>query len=179
MSQGEPQQDDAREPVVEAAPAPVSTARVLSSPRYFLAFGLGSGLSAVAPGTVGTLMAVPLYLLFAQLDLWLYAALVLAALGLGVWLCGSVSRDIGVHDHGGIVWDEFVGYWITMFALPVDVLWIVSGFVVFRIFDIVKPWPVSALDKRVAGGLGIMIDDVVAGIMACMTLHLAILFLPG
>jgi phosphatidylglycerophosphatase A len=81
-----------------------------------------------------------------------------------------------VHDHGGIVWDEFVGYWITMWAVPVDWVWIIAGFVVFRVFDIIKPWPISVLDKKVGGGFGIMVDDIVAGVMACVTLHIALAF---
>jgi phosphatidylglycerophosphatase A len=81
-----------------------------------------------------------------------------------------------VHDHPGIVWDEFVGYWITLWAVPFDWVWVIAGFVVFRVFDIIKPWPVSVLDRKVDGGLGIMIDDVLAGIMACATLHLALYF---
>ena len=93
---------------------------------------------------------------------------------LGIWICGAASRQLGVHDHGGIVWDEFVGYWITMWAVPVDWVWILAGFLVFRVFDIVKPWPIRALDRKVKGGFGIMVDDIVAGVMACITLHLAL-----
>jgi phosphatidylglycerophosphatase A len=140
----------------------------------FLAFGFGSGLMPKGPGTAGTLMAVPLFLLMADWQLPLYTAVVAVAAVLGIWICGIASRQLGVHDHGGIVWDEFVGYWITMWAVPVTWTWIVVGFVVFRIFDILKPWPISVLDKKVGGGFGIMIDDVVAGIMACLTLHIAL-----
>ena len=78
-----------------------------------------------------------------------------------------------MHDHPGIVWDEFVGYWITLWALPPTWTWIIAGFVVFRVFDIAKPWPISLLDRKVGGGFGIMIDDIVAGILACGVLHLA------
>lgn len=142
------------------------------SPTQFLAFGFGSGLAPKAPGTFGTLAAVPLYWLLAQLDLVNYSIAVLAAFFAGVWLCDQASKQLQVHDHPGIVWDEFVGYWIAMWALPADWVWIVAGFVAFRIFDIAKPWPIGWLDKKVDGGLGIMIDDVVAGILACGTLHL-------
>jgi phosphatidylglycerophosphatase A len=86
-------------------------------------------------------------------------------------LCGRTSRDLGVHDHGGIVWDEFVGYWITMIAVPVDWVWALAGFILFRLFDILKPWPIGPVDKRVHGGLGIMLDDVLAGVMAAAVLH--------
>ena len=152
--------------------------KVFTRPQHFLAFGLGSGLAPKAPGTAGTLMAVPLYLLLTQLNLAWYSLILLVSFAVGVWLCGTVSRDLKVHDHPGIVWDEFVGYWITMWAVPVDWVWIIAGFIVFRIFDIAKPWPIGALDEKVHGGLGIMIDDVVAGIMACITLHLAIALMP-
>jgi len=144
------------------------------SPIQFLAFGFGSGLSPKAPGTAGTLAAVPLYWLVSGWSLPLYSAFVLVTAALGIWICGVASRQLGVHDHPGIVWDEFVGYWITLWAMPVELLWIVAGFVVFRVYDIVKPWPVSVLDKKVKGGFGIMVDDMLAGAMACATLHVAL-----
>lgn len=146
-------------------------ASVWRNPVHFLAFGLGSGASPKAPGTVGTLAAVPLWYLLAQTPLTIYLLLVLLAFVIGIWLCGRTSRDLGVHDHGGIVWDEFVGYWITMIAVPVDWVWALAGFILFRLFDILKPWPIGPVDKRVHGGLGIMLDDVLAGIMAAAVLH--------
>lgn len=154
----------------DTSPAP----NLLRSPMQFLAFGFGSGLSPKAPGTAGTLLAVPLYLLISQWDLLSYTALVVLAAGLGIWICGVASRQLQVHDHPGIVWDEFVGYWITMWAIPADWVWIVAGFLVFRVYDILKPWPISVLDRKVGGGFGIMIDDIVAGFMACLTLHIAL-----
>lgn len=154
----------------EAPPAPTP----FRSPVQFLAFGFGSGLSPWAPGTAGTLAAVPLYWLAADLGLPVYSTLLLLAALLGVWICDSASRQLKVHDHPGIVWDEFVGYWITMWAMPVDWMWMLAGFVAFRVFDIVKPWPISHLDRKVKGGFGIMIDDILAGVMACATLHLAL-----
>lgn len=144
------------------------------SPVQFLAFGFGSGLSPKAPGTVGTLAAVPVYLLVADWPLWAYSLLVLAAAVVGVWICQRASDQLQVHDHPGIVWDEFVGFWITLWAVPADWLWIAIGFVVFRILDIAKPWPISHLDRKVKGGFGIMIDDILAGVMACAILHVAL-----
>ena len=144
---------------------------------HFLAFGLGSGAAPKAPGTFGTLAAIPLYLLLAQLPLWAYLVIVVASFALGIYLCGQASKDMGVHDHGGIVWDEFVGFWITMIAVPMQWPWIIAGFVLFRFFDIIKPWPIGWLDKRVHGGLGIMIDDVIAGIFALIILQVALVFL--
>ena len=144
------------------------------SPIQFLAFGFGSGLAPKAPGTFGTLAAVPIYWFIAEWPALHYAGFILVTAILGIWICGAASKQLGVHDHGGIVWDEFVGYWITMWAVPMDWEWIVAGFVVFRVFDIVKPWPIGWLDKKVSGGFGIMVDDIVAGIMACITLHIAL-----
>ncbi len=145
---------------------------VWRDPVHFAAFGFGSGAAPVAPGTFGTLMAVALYLLLPQMSPLAYAGFVLASFALGVWLCGRTARDIGVHDHGGIVWDEFTGYWLTMFIAPPGWTWIVLGFVLFRLFDIVKPWPIRWLDRNVDGGLGVMIDDVLAGLMALVCLQL-------
>ena len=151
-----------------------ATPTPFSNPIQFLAFGFGSGLAPRAPGTFGTLAAVPIYWLVADWSLLEYSALILVTAVLGIWICGAASRQLNVHDHPGIVWDEFVGYWITMWAVPVDWVWILAGFVVFRVFDIAKPWPINVLDKKVAGGFGIMIDDILAGIMACITLHIAL-----
>lgn len=144
---------------------------VFRSWRHFLAFGFGSGLARFAPGTFGTLVAIPFYLLLSQMPSWLYAGGVFAAFAFGVWLCGSVSHDLGVHDHGGIVWDEFVGYWITMFLVPVSWSGILAGFALFRLLDIWKPWPIRWVDKHIQGGLGIMLDDVIAGAAAGIILH--------
>ena len=151
---------------------------VLRNGRHWLAFGLGSGLARYAPGTFGTLVAIPLYVLLAHLPPLAYAAVVVAAFALGVWLCDSVSRDLGVHDHGGIVWDEFVGYWITMFLAPLEWQWVLAGFALFRLFDIWKPWPIRWFDDNVRGGFGIMFDDVLAGVVAWAALY-AIRIGPG
>ena len=155
-------------------PEPESTQTTptpFSSPVQFLAFGFGSGLAPKAPGTAGTLAAVPLYLLVAHWSLPYYTGFIVVAALLGIWICGEASRQLGVHDHGGIVWDEFVGFWITLWALPVGWQWVVAGFVAFRIFDVLKPWPIGWLDRKIHGGLGIMLDDIIAGLMACAVLH--------
>jgi len=149
-------------------------ASVWRNPIHFIAFGFGSGASPKAPGTVGTLAAIPLWLLLVQLPLTTYLLILLAAFAVGVWLCQRTSDDIGVHDHGGIVWDEFVGFWITMIAVPAHWLWILIGFALFRLFDIWKPWPIGWVDKRVKGGMGIMLDDVIAGIYAAILIQLAL-----
>ncbi|MCZ4294445.1 phosphatidylglycerophosphatase A [Vibrio sinaloensis] len=150
----------------------------LKNPWHLLATGFGSGLSPIVPGTMGTLAAIPFYLLLVQLPLPLYLVAVIVACIVGVKICQVTSDDMGVHDHGSIVWDEFAGFWITMLVVPVlnlstyDWKWLLTGFVLFRFFDMVKPWPIGWLDKRVHGGLGIMLDDIVAGAMAGVSLYL-------
>lgn len=139
-----------------------------------MSLGFGSGLAPVAPGTFGTLAAIPFYLLLAQLTLPVYLAIILAGFALGVFLCRYTSDALGEHDHSGIVWDEFIGFWITMIAVPSTWPWILTGFVLFRFFDIVKPWPVSLADAKMKGGFGIMIDDVLAGIYALACVHIAL-----
>lgn len=146
------------------------------NPVSFLAFGFGSGLSPYIPGTIGTLAAIPLYLLLVQLNLWAYIGVIVAAFVVGIFICDRASKQLGVHDHGGIVWDEFVGYWVTMIAVPPTWYWVVVGFVLFRIFDMVKPWPIGWFDRRLEGGFGIMVDDVVAAIPAAACLQLALYF---
>ncbi|MBY7859928.1 phosphatidylglycerophosphatase A [Vibrio fluvialis] len=150
----------------------------MTNPWHLLATGFGSGLSPVVPGTMGTLASVPFYLLLAQLPLTLYIVVVIAASLIGIKICQVTSDDMQVHDHGSIVWDEFAGFWITMLIVPVLQLpvfewkWLLAGFVLFRFFDMVKPWPIGWLDKRVHGGLGIMLDDLVAGVMSALALAL-------
>ncbi|MCG6344858.1 phosphatidylglycerophosphatase A [Vibrio fluvialis] len=150
----------------------------MTNPWHLLATGFGSGLSPVVPGTTGTLASVPFYLLLAQLPLTLYIVVVIAASLIGIKICQVTSDDMQVHDHGSIVWDEFAGFWITMLIVPMLQLpvfewkWLLAGFVLFRFFDMVKPWPIGWLDKRVHGGLGIMLDDLVAGVMSALALAL-------
>ncbi len=149
------------------------TTRVaLGSFDGLLAFGFGSGLAPKAPGTWGTLAAVPFLFLWQYLPWPAYLSLLTISFLLGVYICQSVSNKLGVHDHGGIVWDEFVGLWLTFFL--VDLTWqsLVIGFILFRFFDILKPFPIKWLDQKVKGGFGIMIDDVLAGIFACVLLHI-------
>ncbi|MFA7552602.1 MAG: phosphatidylglycerophosphatase A [Spongiibacteraceae bacterium] len=146
---------------------------ILSNPIHCCAFGFGSGLAPKAPGTFGTLAAVPLYLLLSQCSLPVYLGLLLLVFAVGVYLCGKTAKDLGVHDHPGIVWDEFVGFWITMIAAPEGWWWLVAGFALFRLFDIWKPWPIKYFDRNLETGMGIMIDDVLAGVYALIILQLA------
>ncbi|MBV1881807.1 MAG: phosphatidylglycerophosphatase A [Pseudomonadales bacterium] len=137
-----------------------------SNPIHLLALGFGSGAVPKAPGTFGTLIGVLFYFPMTYLSHAHYLVLVGFLFVAGIYICGRTAKDFGVHDHGSIVWDEIVGYLITMIFAPTGWPWIVLGFVLFRIFDIWKPWPISLLDKKVHGGFGIMIDDVLAGVYA-------------
>jgi len=145
---------------------------LLRSPTMLLAFGFGSGLSPKAPGTFGTIAAIPFWWLLQWLPPAQYLALVILAALLGCYLCGAASRKLGVHDHGGIVWDEFVGYWLTMFMAPAGWGWALYGFVLFRLFDIAKPQPIGWADRKVHGGTGIMLDDILAAGYAALILQL-------
>lgn len=142
---------------------------LIKDPWCMLAFGFGSGLSPKAPGTAGTLAALPLWLVMVHLmaKSWLMLLIVCSFL-LGIKICQAASDRLGVHDHGGIVWDEFVGLWITLWFLPASWAGLIVGFCCFRLFDILKPWPIKWLDQRIHGGFGIMLDDAVAAIPAIL-----------
>lgn len=149
----------------------------LRSPDGFLAFGFGSGLLSRAPGTMGTVAAVPFAFAIPLLDgFTLVVFLTIAFLG-GSWICQRVAQRLGVEDYGGIVWDEMVGYWVAVAWLPIQWPWLLAAFVLFRFFDIVKPWPISAIDAEIGGGFGIMLDDVLAGLYTAILLsgaHMAL-----
>lgn len=157
----------------------VSAQQLGKHPVHWLAFGFGTGLAPFAPGTFGTLAGLLFYLLFQYLHWISFLALILAAFFLGILICDKASAHLGVHDHPGIVWDEMVGYWLTMLAAPPGWTWIILGFVLFRFFDILKPWPIRWLDQRVSGGLGIMLDDLVAGAFSLLLLQLLHRWLGG
>lgn len=142
----------------------------LRTPSGLLAFGFGSGLSPFAPGTMGTLLAIPFIFVLKSLGgpgFWIALSLLFL---LGVAVCGSVSSKLGVHDHGGIVWDEMVGYWLSAAFIPLQWHWLLMAFFLFRFFDIYKPWPIRQLDRKVSGGFGIMIDDIVAALFTMIVL---------
>ncbi len=147
----------------------------LKDPVNFFALGFGSGLSKYAPGTMGTLVAVLFYLLLQPLSLGYYIAVAIGVSLVGIWLCDRCARILGVHDHPGIVWDEIAGYLLTMVAAPPGWQWLVLGFCLFRLFDIWKPWPIKVIDRRVEGGFGIMLDDIVAALFAWIVLQLIVL----
>ena len=145
---------------------------VWKNPVHLLSIGLGSGAAPYAPGTFGTLAAVPLYYFMQGMPLSWYLLIVLLFFVIGIFLCGATARHLGVHDHSGIVWDEVVGYLLTMAAAPHGWIWMLCGFGLFRLFDIVKPWPIRYVDRQVSGGFGIMLDDVLAALYAWVGLYL-------
>jgi len=143
---------------------------ILLDPVLCLAFGFGSGLAKKAPGTFGTLAAVPIYWLLIQSNMLIYSVVTVIASIVGIWICGQAADKLGEHDFGGIVWDEIAGYLITMWFVGFSWENLVLGFILFRIFDIIKPWPIKWIDQKVSGGFGIMLDDVIAGIVAGLIL---------
>lgn len=147
--------------------------KLLRDPVCFLAFGLGLGLMPWMPGTFGGLLAFPVIWLAANWPLLALVALAVVMSVAGIFICGHAGRRLGVEDHGGIVWDEVCGAFIAMLAVPPQWLWWIAAFVLFRVFDIVKPWPVNWFDEHVPGGLGVMLDDIAAGVMAAAVLVLA------
>ncbi|MEQ1637446.1 MAG: phosphatidylglycerophosphatase A [Methylococcales bacterium] len=146
--------------------------QIMSDPVLFLAFGFGSGLAKKAPGTFGTLVAVPLYLLLIQAGQPFYWVLTIAIALVGIWLCDVAAKKLDEHDFGGIVWDEIAGLLITLAFVPFSWQALLAGFVLFRFFDILKPWPIRWVDQKVTGGFGIMLDDVIAGFFAAGVLFL-------
>lgn len=150
----------------------VSIARtVLRHPAGWIASGAGVGLAPVAAGTFGSLAALLPWWWLRELAPLAYLATIAAAFGVGVWASNQVIRAIRVQDPSVVVWDEFVGLWIALFLAPAGWPWIVAGFVLFRVFDILKPWPVSWADDEVDGGFGAMLDDALAGGYAWIVLQ--------
>ena len=148
-------------------------------PGYCIALGFGAGCAPWAPGTWGTLAGMPLCWLLQSLPLGYYLLAVILAFMLGVWACGQTGQALGVHDHPSMVWDEMVGYCLAMTAAPAGWLWLLLGFGLFRLFDILKPWPVCWADRRLGGGFGAMADDALAGIYAGLALQgLALVYPP-
>ena len=145
---------------------------IWQKPLYFIAFGFGSGAMPYMPGTFGTLMAIPFYLLIQNLPLMVYLSIVILITLSGIWMCDVLSREMGEQDPPGMVWDEIAGYGITMAGAPKGWFWVSLGFVLFRLFDIWKPGPIGWIDRKMHGGLGIMLDDVVAAICSCLILQL-------
>jgi len=155
---------------------PADRRRLLASPAGWLACGFGSGLTPKAQGTFGSLAAIIPWLFLRGLSLPAWLGVIAVAFALGVWACDVAGRILGVEDHRSLVWDEFVGLWITLLPALVAPWWaVVAGFALFRLFDVWKPWPIAWFDRRVKGGFGVMLDDMIAGIFAGIVLYLVLL----
>jgi phosphatidylglycerophosphatase A len=154
---------------------------VFSHPARFIAFGFGSGLSPFAPGTAGTLVGFPLFLLIVQWGLALpaYAALIAVLFIVGVWACEHVSRSLGVDDFGGIVWDEIVAFLAILYFTPYSVAWFAAAFFIFRIFDVWKPFPIRHFDNTIKNGFGVMFDDALAAVYSVITIKFLVWAIHG
>ncbi|WP_285405795.1 phosphatidylglycerophosphatase A [Luteibacter sp. ME-Dv--P-043b] len=151
--------------------------RLLASPAGWLACGFGSGLTPKAQGTFGSAAAILPWLLLRDLPPLAWLAILVVSFAVGVWACEIAGRILGVADHRSLVWDEFVGQWIALLPALLAPWWVVlAGFALFRLFDVWKPWPIAWFDRRVKGGLGVMLDDVIAGIVAAAVLSLVLFF---
>jgi phosphatidylglycerophosphatase A len=147
---------------------------LVSHPAHFIALGFGTGLAPLAPGTVGTLLAFPLYAVLAKLLSPLLVAGTIAGLfAIGVWACGRAGRDLGAADHGSMNWDEIVAFLAVLLLAPPGLAWQASGFLAFRIFDVAKPPPIRHVDRTVKGGFGVMLDDVIAAFYTLLLLAVA------
>ena len=147
---------------------------VLERPAHFIAFGFGAGLAPFAPGTFGTLLALPLYWLLApQVEALEYLLMIVVLFCLGVWACGVTGRTLGVADHGGMVWDETVAFLLVLLFTPALPAWQAAAFLLFRLFDIVKPPPIRYYDRTLKSGFGVMLDDLIAAFYTLLVLAVA------
>lgn len=150
---------------------------LLATPAGWLACGFGSGLAPVAQGTFGSLAAILPWLLLRQYSLSLNLLVIAIGFAIGVWACDVAGRALGVDDHRSLVWDEFIGQWIAWLPALIAPWWaVVLGFALFRLFDVWKPWPIRYFDRHLKGGLGVMVDDVIAGIFAAAVLKLVLIW---
>ena len=143
---------------------------LLAHPAHFIALGFGAGLAPKAPGTFGTLLGFPLFLALRPLPAWAFWLALALAFALGVWACERTGRDLGAADHGAMVWDEVMAFALVLAFAPATPLGWVMAFALFRLFDVTKPWPIRWLDRTVKGGLGVMLDDLAAAILAVLVL---------
>ena len=144
---------------------------LIKQPVLFLALGFGSGLVKKGPGTAGSAVGLLIYIPLSEVSPWIYVGLLVLGFCLGIAICGRAARRLDIKDPGCIVWDEIIGMLIACFLVPLEMVWLAITFISFRLFDIVKPWPISWCDRNLSGGLGIMLDDVLAGLAACTVVH--------
>lgn len=165
-------------PIERKTLTPAQRRALLATPAGWIACGLGSGLAPVAQGTFGSLAAILPWLLLREVSLPLNLLVIVLGFALGVWACGMAGRALGVDDHRALVWDEFVGLWIALLPALLAPWWaVVIGFALFRLFDVWKPWPIREFDRRLHGGLGVMADDVIAGVFTAVVLGVVLHFL--
>lgn len=145
--------------------------------EHFIAVGFGLGLLPKAPGTWGTLAGVILYLLLLPFSFSIYLVIVTVAFIFGCWLCEKVAKQMNLYDHASVVWDEVVGYCVAMIGAPKHWISVIMGFILFRLFDIMKPWPIRWVDQHVKSGFGMMLDDVLAGLFVCIIFQVYQIFL--
>jgi phosphatidylglycerophosphatase A len=144
---------------------------IWKNPWHFIAFGFGTGAIPIAPGTFGTLIAIPIYLYLESYSNTFYFIFLILFTFFSIWLCEKVSDEIKVDDHQGMNIDEIVGFLVTMFWAPYGWKWILLGFILFRVFDILKPWPIRQIDARMKGGVGMILDDVLAGVYSFLIIQ--------
>jgi len=155
----------------EPARRPPNKNFVRSHPAHFIAFGGGAGLSPVAPGTAGMLVAFPLFWIFALfLNPAEFLLLIVALFIIGIWACSVTGKALGNHDHGGMVWDEITAFLLVLFFTPHDLRWQAYAFLLFRLFDIIKPPPIRYYDRTLRGGFGVMFDDLLAAFLTLLCL---------
>lgn len=153
---------------------------LLRSPAHFIALGGGLGLIPFAPGTFGTLLALPLFWwLNPQLRPGVFLLLLAALYLIGIWCCGRTGKALGVQDHKGIVWDETVAFLIVLFFTPIEPVWQAFAFLLFRLFDIFKPGPIRAIERMFGGGFGVMIDDLAAAFATLLCFAVYKTVMPG
>lgn len=142
------------------------------NPKHVIAFGFGAGAFTNMPGTIGTLVAIPFWLLLQHLSLTYYLTIIVVLFFIGIHCCDVTARYLGVHDHSGIVWDEIIAFLLVLSVIPPTWFWLLLAFGLFRLFDIWKPWPIAWVDMRITGGIGIMLDDILAALytMICLAL---------
>ena len=146
--------------------------KYLDQAVYYTAVGFGSGLTPIVPGTYGALVGLFIYIVLSGLSFWWYLFVVALGFGVGILVCDRVAKKMDSHDDRRIVWDEIVGYWMTMAFVPFSRWAVIVGFILFRVLDVLKPWPICLIDKRVRNGLGVMLDDLAAGLAAAVILYL-------
>ncbi len=146
---------------------------LVSSPAHFIALGFGTGLAPVAPGTFGTLLAVPLFYAIAPgMSLPVFFGMLAVLFALGVWACGRTGRDMGIADHGAMNWDEVVAFMLVLALTPEGIGWQIFAFFAFRFFDVLKPQPIRHFDRTMKGGLGVMFDDILAAFYTLLVMAL-------